>query len=153
MPIYKACLLRFRPIMMTTMAVLPGAARCASARAGDGNRIGNAAATGDRYCRWFDRKPDAYAVHHSRRLSLYGSASRCFEPQPPFRNSRASLAPRPNPRRLAVREGRDPPQFLLVPSASLDILKAREQYGKAWIAFGELAFNSLLDSPLEAFFS
>ena len=67
--IYQACLLRFRPIMMTTMAALLGALPLAL---GPG-RIGAAPAAGHRDRRRTDRQPDADAVHDAGRLSLHGS--------------------------------------------------------------------------------
>ena len=63
--IYEACLLRFRPIMMTTMAALLGGL---AAGARQRNRIGTAAAAGHRDGRRFDGEPGADAVHHAGHL-------------------------------------------------------------------------------------
>ena len=64
--IYQACLLRFRPIMMTTMAALLGAL---AAGAGDGSRVGAAPAAGHHDCRRPDPQPDAHPLHHAGDLS------------------------------------------------------------------------------------
>ena len=65
--IYQACLLRFRPIMMTTMAAILGA-HAADAR--HRNRLRTAPAARHRHYRRPDRQPDAHAVHHAGHLSL-----------------------------------------------------------------------------------
>ena len=65
--IYQACLLRFRPIMMTTMAALLGALPLAL---GSGVGVGAAAAARHRHRRRADRQPDADAVHDAGRLPL-----------------------------------------------------------------------------------
>ena len=60
--IYQACLLRFRPIMMTTMAAMFGGhPDCHFQR----KRSGIAAPLGHRHRRRATREPDAYAVHDS----------------------------------------------------------------------------------------
>ena len=64
--IFEACMLRFRPIMMTTMAAMFGACRW---------RLGitlGATTTAAGHCdrRRPDREPDADAVHHAGDLSL-----------------------------------------------------------------------------------
>ena len=69
--IYQACLLRFRPIMMTTMAALLGGLPLAL---GTRHRIGTAPAAGHHHRRRPDRQPDADALHHAGRLSLVRSA-------------------------------------------------------------------------------
>ena len=71
--IYQACLLRFRPIMMTTMAAILGRF---AARAGDRHWIGIAPAARHQHRRRIDREPDAHALHHARRLSLHGPPAR-----------------------------------------------------------------------------
>ena len=65
--IYDACILRFRPIMMTTMAALLG-----GLAAGTGNGYGfrTAPAAGHHDCRRFDREPDADAVHNTSCICL-----------------------------------------------------------------------------------
>ena len=65
--IYQACLLRFRPIMMTTMAALLRR-RAAGARARHRLRAAPSARHRDR--RRIDRQPDPDALHHARHLSL-----------------------------------------------------------------------------------
>ena len=65
--IFEACLIRFRPIMMTTMAALLGAIPL-MVGAGDGVRI--APAAGNLHRRRADREPDAYPLHHAGRLFL-----------------------------------------------------------------------------------
>ena len=69
--IYEACLLRFRPIMMTTMAALLGALPLAL---GTG-RLGTAPAARHHDRRRTDREPDADAVHDAGDLSISGSPS------------------------------------------------------------------------------
>ena len=66
--IYEACLLRFRPIMMTTMAALFGALPLAI---GMGEGSGTAPAARHRHRRRPDPEPDADAVHDARYLSLH----------------------------------------------------------------------------------
>ncbi len=68
--IYQACLLRFRPIMMTTMAAILGAL---AADARDRHRLRAAPAARHRHHRRLDRQPDADAVHHPGDLSLLRS--------------------------------------------------------------------------------
>ena len=65
--IYQACLLRFRPIMMTTMAALFGALPLAL---GTRHGFGVAPAARHRHRRRPDRQPDAHPVHDAGRLSL-----------------------------------------------------------------------------------
>ena len=65
--IYQACLLRFRPIMMTTMAALLGARAAGS---GHRHRVGAAAAAGHHHDRRPDHQPDADAVHHAGDLPV-----------------------------------------------------------------------------------
>ena len=67
--IYQACLLRFRPIMMTTMAAL---ARRTSARYPGGHRIRAAQAAWDYDCRRSARLPDPDALYDPRDLPLHG---------------------------------------------------------------------------------
>ena len=70
--IYQACLLRFRPIMMTTMAALLGALPLAL---GYRRRLGAATAAGDRDRRRADGEPVAHALHHAGHLSLRSTGS------------------------------------------------------------------------------
>ena len=65
--IYQACLLRFRPIMMTTMAALLGGVPLAL---GTGYGFGTAAAAGHHDCRRLDLQPDADALYDAGDLSL-----------------------------------------------------------------------------------
>ena len=65
--IYQACLLRFRPIMMTTLAALLGGLPLALGH-GDGRRTAAPAGHFDR--RRSDLEPDPDSLHHSRHLSL-----------------------------------------------------------------------------------
>mgnify|MGYP003693804787 CR=1 FL=1 len=58
--IYEACLLRFRPIMMTTMAALLGALPLAMST---GCRIGIATTARHCHCRRVDRQPDTDALY------------------------------------------------------------------------------------------
>ncbi len=60
--IYKACLLRFRPITMTTMAALLGAIPLAI---GTGVGSGAAPASRDRHRRRVHLFADAHALHHA----------------------------------------------------------------------------------------
>ena len=50
-----------------------GAARRATVGFGHGRWLGTQAASRRRDCRRIDFQPDAYPLHHSRRVSLYGS--------------------------------------------------------------------------------
>ncbi len=68
--IYDACILRFRPIMMTTMAALAGRI---AAGIGHGNGIGVASAAGHHDCGRADCEPDADAIHHAGRVRIPGS--------------------------------------------------------------------------------
>ncbi len=65
--IYEACLLRFRPIMMTTMAALLGAVPLAM---GYRRRFGAAPAAGHHDHRRTDLQPDPDALHHAGDLPL-----------------------------------------------------------------------------------
>ncbi len=65
--IYEACLLRFRPIMMTTFAAL---VRRGAAGAGLRHRIGAAAAAGHHHHRRPDLQPVVDAVHDAGGLSV-----------------------------------------------------------------------------------
>ncbi len=82
--IYKACLLRFRPIMMTTMAAMFGALPLAL---GTGVGCGTSPPSGY-HDRWRpDSQPDAHAVYNASRLHLHGSPAvrwlrRAFRRQP-----------------------------------------------------------------------
>ena len=71
--IHEACLLRFRPILMTTMAALAGGA---AAGLGHGNRLGTAGSAGNYDHRRLDLQPDADAFHDPGRLSLHGPFQR-----------------------------------------------------------------------------
>ena len=68
--IEEACLLRFRPIMMTTMAALLGRIAAGSWWR---NRLGTAPSARNRDRRRPDREPDAHAVHDSGDLSVHGA--------------------------------------------------------------------------------
>ena len=65
--IYEACLLRFRPIMMTTMAALLGGIPLAF---GHGHRFGAAPSAGHRHGRRLAAQPGAHALHHAGHLHL-----------------------------------------------------------------------------------
>jgi multidrug efflux pump len=65
---FEACLLRFRPIMMTTMPRRCSAASAASA--GIGNGRGVAATFGDHDCGRTVAEPIAHALYHARGLSV-----------------------------------------------------------------------------------
>ena len=71
--IYQACLLRFRPIMMTTMAAMFGGL---PDRPRERKRFGTSAPTGHRYRGRTDGEPDVDALYHSGRVSLSGSLPR-----------------------------------------------------------------------------
>ena len=85
--IFEACMLRFRPIMMTTMAALFGALPLAFGT-GTGSELRRP--LGITIVGGLDREPDADAVHHAGNLSVYGSpavaglgeTSRHFHGQP-----------------------------------------------------------------------
>ena len=78
--IYEACLLRFRPILMTTMAAHPG--RCA-AGAGHGDRLGISPAARHHHHRRADGKPVADAVYHAGGLPLFRPPATLVGPGPP----------------------------------------------------------------------
>ncbi len=65
--IFEACLIRFRPIMMTTMAALLGAIPLMLG-GGAGSELRRPLGHFDR--RRADREPDAHPLHHADRLSL-----------------------------------------------------------------------------------
>ena len=72
--IYEACILRFRPIMMTTMAALLGGLPLAL---GEWYWIGIAPAAGHHDRGRADREPDADPVYDAGGLCISGSASIC----------------------------------------------------------------------------
>ncbi len=72
--IFQACLLRFRPIMMTTLAALFGALPLALS-GGDGWSCGN---PGDRRCRRTGNEPAPYAVYHAGGVSLFRPSAAAF---------------------------------------------------------------------------
>ena len=65
--IYQACLLRFRPIMMTTMAALLGALPLA---VGQRRRVRASPPARHRHCGRADLQPDAHALHDAGGLPL-----------------------------------------------------------------------------------
>ena len=69
--IYQACLLRFRPILMTTMAAILGALPL---MLGNRHRLETAPAAGHRHYRRACVQPVADAVHHAVHLSLFRPA-------------------------------------------------------------------------------
>ena len=69
--IYEACLMRFRPIMMTTMAALLGALPLAIG-GGTGSELRRP--LGIAIVGGLDRQPAADALHHAGRVSVSGSA-------------------------------------------------------------------------------
>ena len=71
--IYQACLLRFRPIMMTTMAAMFGGIPIA---VGGRKRLGASPSAGHRHRRRAAGQPDAHALYDAGRLSLSGSLPR-----------------------------------------------------------------------------
>ncbi len=79
--IYQACLLRFRPIMMTTMAALLGGLPLAL---GIGNRLGTAPAPGHQHRGRPDHQPGADALYHAGGLSRVRPA-RAAPGAPPHR--------------------------------------------------------------------
>ena len=72
--IFQACLLRFRPIMMTTFAALLGAMPLAL-DTGTGAELRRPA--GHRHRRRPDREPGADTLYHAGRVSVSRSASAC----------------------------------------------------------------------------
>ena len=66
--IFQACLLRFRPIMMTTMAALFGALPLAF---GTGDGAETKAASRHCHCWGAHREPDAHPFHNTGCLSLF----------------------------------------------------------------------------------
>ena len=80
--IYQACLLRFRPILMTTMAAI---VRRAAVGPRHGHRLRIAQAAGHHHHRRLDRQPDAHSLHHARRLSLFGSPASSLGSHAPSR--------------------------------------------------------------------
>ena len=73
--IFQACLLRFRPIMMTTMAALSGRP---AARSRNRNRIRVAPSAGHHHRRRFAGEPAADSLHHSGCLPLVRPAGAAF---------------------------------------------------------------------------
>ena len=69
--IYQACLLRLRPILMTTFAAMFGGL---AAGAGQWRRLGTAQAARHRHRRRIDRQPGAHALHDAGHLSLFWPA-------------------------------------------------------------------------------
>ena len=69
--IYQACLLRFRPIMMTTMAALLGGLPLAL---GSGTGAELRRPSGHHHCGRLDPKPDANALHDAGGLPVVRSA-------------------------------------------------------------------------------
>ena len=65
--IRKACLLRLRPILMTTMAAMLGTMPL---MIGAGEGLGAAQAAGHRDCRWPGVQPDPDALHDARRVPV-----------------------------------------------------------------------------------
>ena len=70
--IYEACLLRFRPIMMTTMAALLGALPLAPRNR---RRLGASPAPGNYHCGRPCDKPDAHPLYHARDCTSISIAS------------------------------------------------------------------------------
>ena len=73
--IFQACLLRFRPIMMTTMAALLGGL---ASGARIGHRFGVAPSAGNHDCRRLAGEPVAYSLHHAGCLPLVRPAGTAF---------------------------------------------------------------------------
>ncbi len=73
--IFQACLLRFRPIMMTTTG---GAVWCAAAGIVGRRRLGAAATPGDHHCRRTGNEPAPYAVYHAGGVSLFRPSAAAF---------------------------------------------------------------------------
>ena len=91
--IYQACLLRFRPIMMTTMAALLGGVPLAL---GQRHRLGAAPAARHRDRRRPDLQPDADALHDAGDLPRVRPAR---APVRPTRDEPAAPAPTRRPER------------------------------------------------------
>ncbi len=72
--IFRACLLRFRPIMMTTHG---GAVWRAAAGVVGRRRLGAAATPGDHHCRRTGNEPAPYAVYHAGGVSLFSTVCGC----------------------------------------------------------------------------
>ena len=83
--IYEACLLRFRPILMTTMAAHAGRS---AAGARHRHRIGAAPAAGHHHHRRPDRQPVADAVHDAGGVSLFRPAAALVVSSAPQRAAR-----------------------------------------------------------------
>ena len=66
--IYQACIIRFRPIMMTTMAALLGAMPLAL---GFGTRLGTTAPAGHSCCGRAGCLTDSHALHNPSYLSRF----------------------------------------------------------------------------------
>ena len=73
--IYQACLLRFRPIMMTTMAALLAACRLRWGR----RRVGASATDGNLHHRRADLQPGSHALHYSGHLSMVRPAGAALQ--------------------------------------------------------------------------
>ena len=76
--IYQACLLRFRPIMMTTLAALLGGLPLAL---GERHRVGAAPPARHQHRRRADHLADLDLVHHAGRLFVHGPAGELADRQ------------------------------------------------------------------------
>ena len=129
--IYQACLLRFRPIMMTTMAALLGA-RAAGPRHGHG--LGAAPAAGHRDRRRPALQPGAHALHHAGDL-------------PGLRPAGAALGRTPRPaRRSADEPAPEADMNISTPFIQRPVATTLLTVGVALA--GVLAFSFLPVSPL-----
>lgn len=72
--IFQACLLRFRPIMMTTLAALFGALPLVLS-GGDGSELRQPR---DHHCRRTGNEPAPYAVYHAGGVSLFRPSAAAF---------------------------------------------------------------------------